>query len=291
MLPPHLRTIIKQIDQAVDKAESGADDRSRRADKAQQEVVVAIQGLANELKAYQAKQGDAEQAKNRRENLTISSLIVTAIVTVALAIIGGLQWHTLEKTDRTLRNTLVANNRAWIWAEITVASDLTYEPNGDAKITLAYKLMNGGSAPALNVHVDPKLSPMLLGRTGKPPSDALRNLRQECRSAASSRVEIIPYGFQFGEAVFPQRSASARATLTVPSAEITEALARSSDRVWIPQLRFCVTYGFAVDDKLHETGLVYDLLRTDSGTIKGTEAVPQNLLHLEQYFFGSSYAN
>src|SRR5258708_23551475 len=101
MLPLHLRIIVKQINETIDKAESRADDRSKRTNEAQKEVAIAVQSLADEFKAYEAKQGEAERRKNRRENLTIGSLIGTAAITLALAIIGGLQWLTLAKTDET----------------------------------------------------------------------------------------------------------------------------------------------------------------------------------------------
>jgi heme/copper-type cytochrome/quinol oxidase subunit 2 len=114
MLPPNVRAIIRQvtevIEKSTDKAERGADDRSKRTNESQKEVGVAIQFLADEFGRYQAKQTESERSKNRRENLTIASLVITAVITLALAILAGLQWGTLEKTDHTLKDTLTSSN-------------------------------------------------------------------------------------------------------------------------------------------------------------------------------------
>ena len=111
MLPPNLRPILKQIDQAINKAESRKDDRSKRAEEIQKKIAISIDGLTNEFKAYEAKQAETERKKNRRENITIGSLVGTTAVTLALAVIACLQWgtfekqwQTLEKTDHTLRS-------------------------------------------------------------------------------------------------------------------------------------------------------------------------------------------
>jgi hypothetical protein len=113
MLPPHLRAILKHIDETIDKTDRGADDRSKRADDLQKAVVGAIQSFVDEFKSYQAKQDGAEESKLRRENWTIGALVVTAVVTVALAGVAWLQWGTLEKTDHTLR----AGQRAFVFVK------------------------------------------------------------------------------------------------------------------------------------------------------------------------------
>jgi hypothetical protein len=146
MLPAYLRTAIKKINEAIDKAESSANNRSKRADETQQTVVVAIQSLADEFKAYQGKQEGAESGKRRRENWTIGSLFATALVTIALAVIAALQWITLEKTDHTLKDTLASSNitnRPFVFAKgVTI----------DASVmrgywTFAIPVENSGNTP------------------------------------------------------------------------------------------------------------------------------------------------
>ena len=120
MLPPHIRAIVGQVQKAVEQATSSANDRSKRSEEAQKEIASSINSLANDFKAYQAKRDETERKKSRRENLTIFSLIATAAVTLALAVIGWLQWGTLDKTDQTLKETLAANTvaqRAFVFAD------------------------------------------------------------------------------------------------------------------------------------------------------------------------------
>src|SRR5260221_13783385 len=148
MLPPRLRTIINQINQAIDKTESGADDRSKRAHEAQKEVVIAIQSLADEFKTYQEKQENAEGGKRRREKWTIGSLVVTAFVTIALAYIAWLQAGISDRTDKTLHDTLVAANRAWISVDGIAA---TGEIAGKEDIVVRVFFTNGGKRPATKI--------------------------------------------------------------------------------------------------------------------------------------------
>jgi hypothetical protein len=113
-LPPHLRAILKHVDQAVDRVNSRADDRSESANESQQKVITAIQSIADEFKSYQTKQEEAEAAKNYREKLTIGSLLVTAVITFALAIIAALQWLTFEKQWETLEKLTALSRIHWV---------------------------------------------------------------------------------------------------------------------------------------------------------------------------------
>jgi hypothetical protein len=74
----------------------------REPNKPVRSSAAAVQGLTGECSVHDAKP-EAERRKNRRENLTIGSLIATTAITLALAIIGVLQWLTLDKSDETNR--------------------------------------------------------------------------------------------------------------------------------------------------------------------------------------------
>jgi hypothetical protein len=77
----------------------------------------------------------------------IDSLLL-AIATVALAWIAFWQWSALDKTDTTLRDTLVAANRAWIEAsDMNTLGDI--RDQHDLKIEQYYS--NVGKSPATSL--------------------------------------------------------------------------------------------------------------------------------------------
>jgi hypothetical protein len=79
---------------------------------------------------------------------SIDSLML-ALATIALAWIAFWQWTALDKTDTTLRSTLVASNRAWIkQSGINVTGDINGQ--GDLKVEVYYA--NVGKSPAININ-------------------------------------------------------------------------------------------------------------------------------------------
>ena len=58
------------------------------------------------------------------------------------------QWDALEKTDSTLRETLVGANRAWI---APIALDVNAQIEGDADIPAKIYYENVGKGPALKM--------------------------------------------------------------------------------------------------------------------------------------------
>jgi hypothetical protein len=178
---------------------------------------------------------------------------------------------------------------------------------------LTYTLINTGPAPALNVQVDPRIAPLVMMGTGKDalvvdpstggfrlvlPSDAMKTLRSECAAFAKLRRSVIHFNYEFGEAIFPKQESTSAVILSLSKAEIESAMGRSLYRTITPQVRFCVTYGFSVDNPLHETGRVYDILRVDPSAAGGMTQidpalgnVPRDMLRLHPNFLGSSYAN
>jgi hypothetical protein len=199
MLPPDLRPITKQIDQAIEKAESRADDRSKRAEETQKKVAIAIDSLTNEFKAYEVKQAEAERKKNRRENITIGSLVGTAVVTLALAVIAGLQWgtfekqwQTLEKTDHTVR----AGQRGFAYAK-----SIWWRPITQNEKLVWWGLIeweNSGNTPITPVDLE-LLCPSLPGG-GELVADpyALKRVPQIAASSIHITVQIGPKQTKFG---------------------------------------------------------------------------------------------
>jgi hypothetical protein len=72
--------------------------------------------------------------------------LVTAIATVAIAIVASLQWETLEKTDETMR----ASQRAYVYFDKIVPS-VTDEPNNQKIWTFIANWGNSGNATTKNL--------------------------------------------------------------------------------------------------------------------------------------------
>src|SRR5207244_9521497 len=72
------------------------------------------------------------------------------------------------------------DQRPWVSVDMSIASPLTYDHNGDARITLRFILKNVGRSPATDVSVDTMIYPM----SNKRRDDQL----EQQRIAASSLV-------------------------------------------------------------------------------------------------------
>jgi hypothetical protein len=88
MLPPYLKAIIKQINEAIDKAQRRTDDRHKRTDETNREIAAAINEIKNEFNSDQVKRDNAESGKTRRENQTVLSLFANVAVTFAILVVS-----------------------------------------------------------------------------------------------------------------------------------------------------------------------------------------------------------
>jgi hypothetical protein len=98
---------------------------------------------------------EPRQSKAKDPMLWFTFLLAAG--TIALAVIAWLQWHTLEKTDQTLRDTLranIASLRPIIW--LTNDPSLPYWNN--QQIAWDYKFTNYGKSPANRVRVQSFMS-------------------------------------------------------------------------------------------------------------------------------------
>jgi hypothetical protein len=75
--------------------------------------------------------------------------ITLALATISLAVIAVLQWNALDKTDETLRKTLVASNRAWISVDGAAADG---DIGGDKDVVVQVFYANVGKGPAIGLN-------------------------------------------------------------------------------------------------------------------------------------------
>ena len=102
---------------------------------------------------YAEKRAEREKNSANRWQSKIKDPItiftgVLALGTIALAIIAVLQWCTLEKTDRTLKDTLATNKstvRAYVFLEVLKVDSIS--PGGPFIISARWK--NIGKTPAI----------------------------------------------------------------------------------------------------------------------------------------------
>ena len=241
MLPPNLRPIIKRIDDAIEKAASRADDRSKRAGESQQKVAVAVNSLSDELKTYQAKQAESERKKDLREKITIGSLVVTAAVTFALAYIACLQTGISDRTDRTLHDTLVAATRAYI---APGALQFNAKPTKEVDNVIILPVQNIGREPAKNVgrkEIFGVLDPVFL----VPPTGKLiaEKYAEEIEKAAPGDPCKEADSLRYLGVVYPNQTTVQTAPITVPAKFMTEGVVNGTTELIVKGCFVYNTFG------------------------------------------------
>ena len=82
------------------------------------------------------------------DNVIASWTRVIGLFTLVLAVATGYSAYVLETTDHTLKETLIASNRAWL-APILAELDGPLEKNQPIKVIVSFQ--NSGKDPAMNV--------------------------------------------------------------------------------------------------------------------------------------------
>jgi hypothetical protein len=102
---------------------------------------------AIELKPITDEQRAAHEAKRRDNERKYFGEAATVLLLIAAAVIALMQWHTLEKTDQTLR----AQRRAWIAPEQIVVPD-NFQQGKDEDAALGVRFKNTGNEPAFDLN-------------------------------------------------------------------------------------------------------------------------------------------
>jgi hypothetical protein len=192
----------------------------------------------------------------------------TALLCVATCINAIVLW----KTDHTLTDTLIANNRAWIWPEIEIDDDLDLAKE-DFKFKMT--LVNTGPAPATNVKESIELKPFMFS---SPDSGRVDN---QCKHISDDDFPVVKALFP-GYVLFPQRpfSASAPASLA-ETINILKAASEKHERIYW-QVSVCIRYDFAVASRVHQTSRRFFLIDSETKSDDGVFWIDPNRLFIER---------
>ncbi len=234
-------------------------------------------------------------------HLTAIATLILALATAYLAWVanrqldemksGGEQTATIIKANKKLaeaaqksasvsEKTLIASQRAWIKAEVGVSGPLIFDQNG-ASASIAFKITNFGTAPALNVTANAWFG---IFKTGGP--SPLEEQRGRCDV-------IRQQGFGSGYTLFPAEIFPSNIGLgawslgvNITPEEIEKGLESSVERKYV--LLFivgCIDYTFPADpDHHHQTGISVALEKNDLALISPQDGKISNTeLHLSKF--------
>ena len=187
------------------------------------------------------------------------------------------------------KDTLIATNRPWVSVDISVASDLAYDEQGDARVVIKFILKNVGKSPATNVQILAEI-PVVFG-------DA-----RALQKAISDREKLRPAGLgNLGVTLFPGETQIHTYNLPISRASIDAFNQKQAadhglpagSTTFLPTLVGCVDYKFTFAEGHHQTGFILDLRKrdlTNSNLALGFDikegAIPAARLWLIQGFIG-----
>jgi len=107
----------------------------------------------------------ASQPLDLWSTLSAAGASISAVGTLILAVVAVVQIRFLIDANKhastsaeTSRRTLELTNRPWVTVDdISVDSDLVYQADGAARVTVVFWLKNTGNSPAINVQVNHRL--------------------------------------------------------------------------------------------------------------------------------------
>lgn len=197
--------------------------------------------------------------------------------TAVLAIVAGLQWLTLEKTDQTLK----AEQRPWVSLKsMDVASDLIWRPDG-THLDIQFALKNTGHSPAVRAFTHSKAF-VMFGREPNPQTAQSKF----CDDVRKQNV---------GDAIFPGDFVIQPQGLFFERADVDTALRTA------PQFKFldlmiliCVNYRLVGESANHQTTYIFTIQRKpytekdgrQSIAIYPDDTVPGSEIAFRRFFVG-----
>ena len=210
-----------------------------------------------------------ENSQDRSSRRTATATVWIALLTVAVLIVGGLQYITFDRQLSVMRGQLdamEADQRPWIdIAKISVAKDVEFYGEGGF-IELSIELTDAGKGPALMV--DPWISPYIEGMTG----GAKRFTKPGFRHLDQAKNILFP-----GLPV--QRTVSG----FVPADQINQAL--KSGIPYQVMIDVCVDYGYTASNKPHQTCHIMTLVNSYGKT----NILPDPLAPIAKEFLKITY--
>jgi hypothetical protein len=196
-----------------------------------------------------------------------------AIFTMVLALGGLIQLNFLNRAEGlalknanaakdaadTARDALIAANRAWVEVKIEVGSPITYNVNG-LNLALKYHLKNIGRSPATNIFVNANMLAPAIGIDE--PFDPMSELNKIIdRTKAQPRAGSI--------ALFPDEQGTFIVTTGINADELKRLTQKA--KFITPYVIGTVEYRMGLDTKVHQTGFVLEIRRSDAPRPVSTE--------------------
>jgi len=265
---------LKSSDQAVQVAEHARQDAVTEADRQR----IDAKNTLDQQRKDAAAALEAQTKRADRAN-TLSDRSAKAAQQSASTAVAQ-----LETTDRP-----------WIKAVPQAWSPLTFQNNGDLSFNVTFALSNVGRSIATDVTI--------YSGVFVPAWEGAAHFRQPLERQTALCNKVQPAGLMF--ALFPGETKQ----LTVGVAISREEMEKNAvppppgipnpptEKRTDPMLFGCVDYRIASLPKHHQTGFIYDIVRTDLKTpnvpyliIVGQD-LPATNVSLERWMFGGDYAN
>lgn len=154
------------------------------------------------------------------------------------------------------RQMFLAENRPWLSVKPSIASDLTYDTQGNARISINFLVTNIGKGPAVGISVEAKLDVSM-----DPPALLLRHFVEMHKS--------MNRGLDYGFTLFPSEPMLVTLGLVIPIQDM-EAISmmwtektKKEITAYAVSLIGCVIYRFTFEEGVHQTGIHLDLNKID----------------------------
>jgi hypothetical protein len=240
-----------------------------------------------------------------RRNWEIAFAGILAFATVLLAIIAF-------RTDSALHESAKAHNdsnklnavglRPWVSSsKPVIVSDLTQDQNGVLHMSLQHDITNTGHSPALDAlflataipfNIEHgRWMPNNLGRT-IPGIDPVAELRRFCHAQGEPQSPFSG----MGNLLFPNQSGDPATTdINTPNTRFEEARKGvSATTITFMYVATCIRYRSTMDSDVHETGVLYIVMRGDDLNTSiypiDPPGIPRAQLHIFAPPIGGSYA-
>jgi hypothetical protein len=182
------------------------------------------------------------------------------IATAGSAAVLAQQWHTLEKTDRTLNATLVATQRPWIKVGFAKAISPLHFERGDGEVgggvTLLFTLENVGKSPAIKPTINTRLAFTF---------DPQASQRSFCNAIKQDRDHPVGSVLRPENAIFPTDKSFATSLAWTDRDEMKLAIQRAANmpdnKADFLSIIGCVFYDFTFTEGSHQTGIMLGLTK------------------------------
>jgi hypothetical protein len=241
-----------------------------------------------------AAKAQSDQAKAQTEKMAESLRKTDDLIraTNDLASQAKRQRETMNGQLNVMQTQLDMSERPWVVSEYIASAPFTFTPDGGATFEVIGKVTNIGHSVALRVHDTPLIT--LQEEEGIKklrPTDDQKEVCDRIRDMA----EKFP-NFASGETLFPQGVSYMKYPLTFTKEQVEKSRIGKTDMILGPIIIGCVDYAFSFSPEHHQTGYVYEIVRSNPGNIgsfpiKIGETVPPNQLIMRRSLFGGFYAD